>query len=816
MNAVSRIFSRAGLKSKERAIRLFDRGAWEQALTAFDRALDETPRDTELHNYRARALDSLGRTEEALRAIEQALTIDPGSIADLKNRALLRRRLGLLSDALADFDHLLEHNANDCDVLIRRAHTLSELERREEALSCAERALSVRPNDLGALNARGIVLERLGRYEEALADFECMLAICPSDPDAINNRGMIQARCGQFSEALDSYSRSLSIQPDQPQAFYNRSLVRLALGDWKQGLREFESRWETAPLKGVRPQLAAPLWTGTEEVAGKTLFVYHEQGYGDSLQCARYIPHLAERGARVVLAVPPALRQLMATLGGGPHIISFDEPVPAHDFHCPLMSLMKAFGTTPENIPSVAAYLGADPQAVLGWRQRLGPARRPRIGVAWSGRGYPPVNYPRDVPLQLMAPLFALDADFISLQTDPSEPDRARLASLTKVDSRWAIGLSAFSDTAALIECLDLVICVDTAVAHLAGALGKPVWLMNRYASCWRWGQRGLQSPWYPSMRIFRQPKVDDWGGAIEATLIATAGFIAQRVPSTSVRSEARSISCEVPTSPATPAHGTREARDTIRFVCATRHPAEEFLAKSPLGRSLPLYRTFPRGQRIELRLFKENTEGLSKVYNTAIEESRNDPAILVFIHDDVHLSDYYWADHILAGLQKFDIVGLVGNRRRAPRQASWMYLDDQFQRDHDENLSGVLGHGEGFPNLKELSIYGEPRQECKLLDGVLLAVRSATVIGRDLRFDPRFKFHFYDLDFCRQAEQRNLRMGTWPISVIHGSAGNLGSDTWGAAYLDYLAKYDEAPVTPAGVSRVQGIALQSEAVIRS
>ncbi|MFZ0007793.1 MAG: glycosyltransferase [Steroidobacteraceae bacterium] len=201
---------------------------------------------------------------------------------------------------------------------------------------------------------------------------------------------------------------------------------------------------------------------------------------------------------------------------------------------------------------------------------------------------------------------------------------------------------------------------------------------------------------------------------------------------------------------------------------------------------------TFPKGQRIELRLFKENTQGLSSVYNTAIQDSREDPAILVFTHDDVHLSDYYWAQHLLEGLREFDIVGIAGNRRRAPRQASWMYLNDRFQRDEDQNLSGVLGHGEGFPNLKELSIYGEPCQECKLLDGVLLAVRSQTLIEHDLWFDPRFKFDFYDLDFCRQAEERGLTMGTWALSIIHASAGQLGSPSWRAAYDDYLEKYAE------------------------
>jgi GT2 family glycosyltransferase len=195
----------------------------------------------------------------------------------------------------------------------------------------------------------------------------------------------------------------------------------------------------------------------------------------------------------------------------------------------------------------------------------------------------------------------------------------------------------------------------------------------------------------------------------------------------------------------------------------------------------------------IELRLFANNAEGLAGLYNTAIEEARSDPAILMFVHDDVYLTDYYWSEHLHRALESFELVGLAGNRRRVPGQASWMYLDGRFTCDNFDNLSGVLGHGESFPNLKELSVYGEPGQEVKLLDGVLMAARSQLLIERNLRFDPRFQFHFYDIDFCRQAEMRNVRMGTWAISVVHASAGRLGSESWHAAYAEYLAKYGEA-----------------------
>jgi tetratricopeptide (TPR) repeat protein len=792
MNAAVSLMSPSGRSPRARGIRFFNEHAWDRALTHIDEALQETPGDAELHNYRARALDAVGRPEDALQAIEQAIAINPDNVADLRNRALLLRRLGRLSDALTALEMLLARAPDDIDALVKRVHTLSELERREEALTEAEGLLLRHPDNSLALNARGMVLERLGRYPEALANFERMLAIRPSDVDAINNRGMIQARLGLWADALASYNRSLSIEPNQPQACYNRSLVRLSLGDWKRGLQEFEGRWKTRPLNRMRLRLPSPQWLGKQNLKGKVLFVYHEQGYGDTLQCARYIPRLVRLGAKVIFAVPPALRGLMETLEGDSAVISLGGDVPAHDFHCPLMSLLKAFGTTPQTIPAAEAYLRPDADKVLEWRRGFGPRRRPRIGLVWRGRCYPPVNYPRDIPLPALRSLFNLEADFVSLQTEVTDADCELLAGMRNVDARSAVGIEDFVDTAALLECLDLVVCVDTAVAHLAGALGKPIWLMNRYASCWRWGQQGTGTPWYPSMRIFRQATVGDWTSVVADVRAAAERFVqAQRQPAgTELPAQARDSNPSPERPPATT--GTPGARrETFRFVCATRLAAEEFLAKSPLGRSLSLYRAFPKGQRIELRLFKENTEGLSSVYNIAIEESREDPAILVFIHDDVHLSDYYWADHLLQGLSKFDIVGIAGNRRRAPRQASWMYLDDKFRRDDDENLSGVLGHGEGFPNLKQLSIYGEPCQECKLLDGVLLAARSSTLIERDLQFDPRFKFDFYDLDFCRQAEQRGLRMGTWALSVIHASAGKLGSKAWRASYRDYLEKYE-------------------------
>lgn len=231
---------------------------------------------------------------------------------------------------------------------------------------------------------------------------------------------------------------------------------------------------------------------------------------------------------------------------------------------------------------------------------------------------------------------------------------------------------------------------------------------------------------------------------------------------------------------------------EKIKFVCATRLSSEEFFATSALGRSLLNFREFPKGQPIDVRLFPKNTQGLPTAYNLAIEESRPDPAILVFIHDDVLLCDFYWAQHLLEALERFQVVGLCGNKRRVPGQPSWMYLDDRFTRDDFSNFSGVIGHGEGLPGLRELSVYGPPLRECKLLDGVLLAARSRVLLETDLRFDPQFDFDFYDLDFCRQAEARGIRMGTCAISVVHQSHGRLGSPAWRENYARYRRKYQD------------------------
>jgi tetratricopeptide (TPR) repeat protein len=430
-----------------------------------------------------------------------------------------------LQQTLAGFNRFLSAEPDHVEVLVEKAHVLSKLGRTGEALACTQRALSVDPSSTPALNMHGMILDALGRHEEALESFQQALAIQPEFADALNNRGIHFARTGQFVEALICYERSLTLIPDQPHALYNRAMARLALGDWTRGLRELESRWRVFPLEASRLQRLAPVWMGQEEIRGKTVLLHHEQGYGDTLQFSRYAPLVAALGAKVIVAVPAALRTLMQSLPGHPQIVAEGEPVPPHDYCCSLMSLPLVFGTTPDDVPAEIPYLRAEAQASSVWAGKLGEAVRPRIGLVWSGRRYPPINIPRDMTLESLMPLLTLDAEFVCLQTAVTEPEQRLLASMTNVVSHGE-HLKDFADTAALIDNLDLVITVDTAVAHLTGALGKPVWVMNRYASCWRWLLKRSDSPWYPGLRLFRQKSLGAWSPVVQEVRDAAQALI--------------------------------------------------------------------------------------------------------------------------------------------------------------------------------------------------------------------------------------------------------------------------------------------------
>jgi tetratricopeptide (TPR) repeat protein len=326
------------------------------------------------------------------------------------------------------------------------------------------------------------------------------------------NYGVALQWLGRFQDAIAAFDRALQLDSDCVDAHWNSALLRLMHGDYETGWKQYEWRWRKPDFNQVgRP--GGPMWLGQTPLEGIRLYLVNEQGFGDTLQMMRYAALARERGATVLLNVDPALKELAATVPGVARVVSGGDPV-AYDMWTPMMSLPLAFGTTLETVPNKVPYISADPAKVAAWRERLGETRRPRVGLAWSGRAAHANDRNRSLRLAELVPLLDADAEFISLQREYREADRPLLADLPIRDVSEQ--LTNFSDTAALIEILDLVIAVDTSVAHLAGALARPFCVMIAYVPDFRWGLTGDTTPWYPTAKLLRQPRPGDWGSVID------------------------------------------------------------------------------------------------------------------------------------------------------------------------------------------------------------------------------------------------------------------------------------------------------------
>jgi len=372
----------------------------------------------------------------------------------------------------------------------------------------------LQPDLAEVLSNRGITLHELNRYDEALASYDRALVLQPDYATALNNRGINLYDLKRYDEALASYQRALALRPDYAEAHWNEALLRLLTGDYSHGWAKYEWRWKKESMAPVKRNFPQPVWLGGDAIDGKTILLHSEQGFGDTIQFCRYVPLVAARGAHVILEVERPLQQLMTTLAGATQVIAKGDPLPDFEVHCPLLSLPLAFGTRVETIPSGPPYLRAPAQSLMNWDTRLAPQRRPRIGLAWSGNAAHQSDRQRSISLRTLLPLLDTGATFVSVQKDVNAADAGVLTERGDI-LHFGDALGDFSDTAALISNLDLVISVDTSVAHLAGALGKPVWVLLAYAPDWRWLLDRDDSPWYPTARLFRQDASRAWDGVI-------------------------------------------------------------------------------------------------------------------------------------------------------------------------------------------------------------------------------------------------------------------------------------------------------------
>jgi tetratricopeptide (TPR) repeat protein len=502
-------YNRAGL--------LKDLGRLSEALGEYDRALKIAPNMTAALNNRGNVLDVLGRPEEARSSFAAVLAVNPADVAALCGLCKVLCELDRLPQALAAGDRAVRLAPNLAEAYNNRGMAKQRLNLAEEALADFDRALSLEPDLVGAYGNRAGALFDLKRYDEALAAARRATEMDPNSAQAHNTLGSILRELLRLGEARPSYERALALEPDHALANWNLALLDLLTGNFARGWQGFEWRWKGPDLRRAVRSFAQPVWAG-EPIAGKTILLYAEQGFGDTVQFCRYVPLVAAMGAKVVLQVPKPLVSLLSTLAGDPVLIAEGEAPPAFDIHLPLMSLPKVFATDLANIPADVPYLFADPIKCEAWVRRLGPKTGPRVGLVWSGQAGRAPDRLRSVVLERLAPILDLPFEFHCLQKEirPADaPACVRFAALkTHTDE-----LADFADTAALIAQMDLVISVDTAVAHVAGALGRPLWLMLSFASEWRWLLARTDTPWYPTATLMRQPALGDWDGVLAQIL---------------------------------------------------------------------------------------------------------------------------------------------------------------------------------------------------------------------------------------------------------------------------------------------------------
>lgn len=513
---------------------------YEEALAAADRTLALAPALFEAWMVRGNIAFDMERLDEALKAYEKAQAVRPGDACVYFNAGNVLHRLGRLGQAAGAYALAVQHNPDYAEAHLAQAKVLDSLAHPQEALAAIDRALALRPEDtevlfirgtilasldrkeeaalaLGEVLARdpshveafrwrGLVYQKLERHADAVADLSCALELRSDYPEAEFDRAYSLAEMKRIEEAVAGYDRVLAAVPGHDLAGFNRSLLLLMRGDFAVGWQGYERRWANKEAAANRV-VDKPRWTGAPDVGGKTILVWAEQGYGDCIQFCRYVPMLAAMGAHVVFEAPPRLVPLLKSLKGAASVIATGDPRPDYDLQCPVMSLPLAFKTRLETVPADVPYLSADPAKTAVFA--TGPA--PRIGIVWEAKAATDKALRRAMPLAALEPVVRRPLAFHAVQKEIDPADAATLA-------HWKISQHAdeqndFSDAAALITTMDLMITVDTAVAHLAGALGRPVWLMLPYVAEWRWLTDRDDSPWYPTMRLFRQTAPRDWDG---------------------------------------------------------------------------------------------------------------------------------------------------------------------------------------------------------------------------------------------------------------------------------------------------------------
>lgn len=491
---------------------LHDLQQYDAALQNYDRALALKPDYAEAHHNRGNLLRDIKQYAVAVQSYDQAIAFRPDYAESYNNRGMTLHDLKQYAAALQSYDQAIALRPDDAALHFNRGNVLKSLKQHAAALQSYAQALALIPEFAEAYNNRGNTLKDIKQHAAALHSFNLAIQFKPDFAEAYNNRGNVLKELNQHAAALQDYNQAIAFTPDDAELHFNLGLCHLLMGNFAEGWEKYEWRWQRAD---ATRKFAQPQWLGQTSLQGKTILLHSEQGLGDTLQFCRYVPMVSALGARIILEIQKPLRSLLAQLDGVAEIIAQGSELPPFDYHCPLLSLPLAFNTDLTNIPAPMRYISSDAATLAKWQTRLGAKTRPRIGLTWSGSLEHPNDQHRSIAFSVFAKICSDDFQFISLQKEVKEADIAALQTCREI-LHFGDELQDFSDTAALCELVDLVISIDTSVAHLAAAMGKPVWILLPFNPDWRWLLNRNNSPWYPSAKLYRQELTEEWEKVIE------------------------------------------------------------------------------------------------------------------------------------------------------------------------------------------------------------------------------------------------------------------------------------------------------------
>lgn len=482
---------------------------WEAAVASYESAIALSPAYIEAHFNLGGTLLSLRRFQDSADSYGRCIAFKPDHAEAYCDRGNALLELKRTDEAIASYEQAIAIRPSYADALNNCGVALREAKRFSEAVARYDRAIALRPDYAEAYSNRGVALKDLQQFDEAVASYDRAIAINPKYAEACSNKGNTLLEMAQFEAAVASYDQAISIKPDYAEAYWNKSLILLLQGNYKAGWEHYEWRWANEKI-GLNPRVFdQPLWRGEEELEGKVILLHAEQGLGDSIQFCRYAALLRNCGAKVLIEVHQPLVALLKGLDGVSDVVETGFPLPAFDYHCPMLSLPIAFKTDLSNIPNATPYLSSSVEKREYFSSKLGIKKLLRVGLVWSGSAIHTNDSNRSLKLADLIDILPTDCEYISLQKEVRAVDVDVLGNSSI--KNFSADIANFTDTAALCDLMDVIISVDTSVAHLAGALGKPTWVLLPHIPDWRWLLDREDSPWYPNMRLFRQGGSKNW-----------------------------------------------------------------------------------------------------------------------------------------------------------------------------------------------------------------------------------------------------------------------------------------------------------------